>query len=382
MFRNISQSSNLSILGRLSSINYLLLSLIIILFLFGMLSLFSAAEGNFNSWPIKHLYRFIIGLVVFFILCMIDIKIIYRFAYPIFILSILFLIIVPFIGVESYGATRWIKIAGTSLQPSEFVKFTIVLALAKYFHSITDEAPTLSSKLIIPLVMIIIPVLIVAAQPDLGTAIIIFLGGVSIFWIVGLNYKYFIFGIFTTIASIPLIWQYLHDYQKERIFTFFNPERDPLGNGYHIMQSKIALGSGGIFGKGFLEGTQSHLNFLPEMHTDFIFTMYGEEFGFIGCLLLLIIYFCLIFLSIRMSLNSRSLFGKYLSLGVCSVFFIYVFVNISMVAGLLPVVGVPLPFISYGGSSMLAIMFGFGLLMNCYIHQRSIISKGKFFRKF
>jgi rod shape determining protein RodA len=230
--------------------------------------------------------------------------------------------------------------------------------------------------------MIIIPVLIVAAQPDLGTAIIIFLGGISIFWIVGLNYKYFIFGIFTTIASIPLIWQYLHDYQKERIFTFFNPERDPLGNGYHIMQSKIALGSGGIFGKGFLEGTQSHLNFLPEMHTDFIFTMYGEEFGFIGCVLLLIIYFCLIFLSIRMSLNSRSLFGKYLSLGVCSVFFIYVFVNISMVAGLLPVVGVPLPFISYGGSSMLAIMFGFGLLMNCYIHQRSIISKGKFFRKF
>ena len=171
------------------------------------------------------------------------------------------------------------------------------------------------------------------------------------------------------------MWQYLKDYQKDRVLTFFNPERDPLGNGYHIMQSKIALGSGGIFGKGYMEGTQSHLNFLPEMQTDFIFTMLGEEFGFIGTLLLLLMYAALIMISIRLALKSRSLFSKYLSLGVCNVFFIYVFVNIGMVTGLLPVVGVPLPFISYGGSSMLAVMFGFGLLMNCYINRNIIIEK-------
>ena len=229
--------------------------------------------------------------------------------------------------------------------------------------------------MIIPLIITIVPVLLVITQPDLGTALIILLGGISLFWISGLNYKYFIVGVFSILCSLPVLWQYLKDYQKDRVLTFFNPERDPLGNGYHIMQSKIALGSGGIFGKGYMEGTQSHLNFLPEMQTDFIFTMLGEEFGFIGTLLLLLMYAALIMISIRLALKSRSLFSKYLSLGVCNVFFIYVFVNIGMVTGLLPVVGVPLPFISYGGSSMLAVMFGFGLLMNCYINRNIIIEK-------
>ena len=379
MYNIQSRGLELNIISRLRSINFIFLFLVILIFLIGVLALYSVSGGEFNSYPIKHIQRFLLGLIVFLIICSIDIKFFFILAYPIFLLSLLFLIIVPFFGTESSGATRWIKIGGISLQPSEFIKFTLILALAKYFHSSTDKSLVFIKKFIFPLIIILIPVVIVAAQPDLGTAIVIFIGGVSVFWIIGLNYRYFITGGMMILFSIPLLWQYLKDYQKERVFTFFNPERDPLGNGYHIMQSKIALGSGGVLGKGYLEGTQSHLNFLPEMHTDFIFTMFGEEFGFLGALLLIILYTWLIFLSIKMGLESRSDFGKYLSLGVSTVFFIYIFVNISMVTGLLPVVGVPLPLVSYGGSSMLAVMVGFGLLMNCYIHQKTILPKGDIF---
>tara|TARA_B100000676_G_C17973537_1_gene784748 strand:+ start:55 stop:1194 length:1140 start_codon:yes stop_codon:yes gene_type:complete len=379
MFSIGHDSSDLNILSRLRSINFFFLLIVILIFLFGVLSLYSVSGGEFNSLPVKHIERFLLGLIVFFIICSIDIKFFFKLAYPIFLLSLLFLIIVPFFGTETSGATRWIQIGGISLQPSEFIKFTLILALAKYFHSSTDERMIFIKKFILPLVIILIPVIIVASQPDLGTAVVIFIGGISIFWIIGLNYRYFITGGVMIFLSMPLLWQYLKDYQKERVFTFFNPERDPLGNGYHIMQSKIALGSGGVLGKGYLDGTQSHLNFLPEMHTDFIFTMFGEEFGFLGATALISLYAGLIFLSIKMSLQSRSDFGKYLSLGVSTVFFIYVFVNISMVTGLLPVVGVPLPLVSYGGSSMLAVMGGFGLLMNCYIHQKTILPKGDIF---
>ena len=363
-----------SAFAKLQSINYPLLGLIITLFFVGLAALYSISNGDFNSWPLKHSQRFILGLIIFFIVVFFDLRLIFGYAYVIFFLSIISLAIIPFFGIESNGATRWINIAGISLQPSEFVKYTLILALAKYFHSINNDSGFIKT-LIIPLIITIVPVFLVITQPDLGTALIILLGGISLFWISGLNYKYFIVGVFSILCSLPVLWQYLKDYQKDRVLTFFNPERDPLGNGYHIMQSKIALGSGGIFGKGYMEGTQSHLNFLPEMQTDFIFTMLGEEFGFIGTLLLLLIYAALIMISIRLALKSRSLFSKYLSLGVCNVFFIYVFVNIGMVTGLLPVVGVPLPFISYGGSSMLAVMFGFGLLMNCYINRNIIIEK-------
>ena len=363
-----------SAFAKLQSINYPLLGLIITLFFVGLAALYSISNGDFNSWPLKHSQRFILGLVIFFLVIFFDLRLIFGYAYLIFFLSIISLAIIPFFGIESNGATRWINIAGISLQPSEFVKYTLILALAKYFHSINNDSGFIKT-LIIPLIITIVPVFLVITQPDLGTALIILIGGISLFWISGLNYKYFIVGVFSILCSLPVLWQYLKDYQKDRVLTFFNPERDPLGNGYHIMQSKIALGSGGIFGKGYMEGTQSHLNFLPEMQTDFIFTMLGEEFGFIGTLLLLLIYAALIMISIRLALKSRSLFSKYLSLGVCNVFFIYVFVNIGMVTGLLPVVGVPLPFISYGGSSMLAVMFGFGLLMNCYINRNIIIEK-------
>ena len=367
--------AELTIFDKLRSINYFLLFLICTIFFIGTLALYSISNGNFSEWPIKHLQRFILGLIIFFIVALLDLKIIFRFAYLIFIASIAALIILLIVGDEINGAKRWISFAGFSLQPSEFVKYTLILALAKYFHSMEDYHENFISKLIIPSFIVIIPVAFVVIQPDLGTALVIFLGGVSVIWISGLNYKYFISGILGFILSLPILWQYLKEYQKDRVFTFFNPERDPLGNGYHIMQSKIALGSGGFSGKGFLEGTQSHLNFLPEMHTDFIFTMYGEEFGFIGTFLLLIIYLSIILVSFNLAVKSRSSFGKYVSCGLIFLFFSHVFINIGMVMGLLPVVGVPLPLISYGGSSMLATMVGFGLIMNCYINRDIILAK-------
>ena len=376
MFSKYDNTGNLTFFEKVSRINYFFLFLILILFSIGFTSLYSVAGGNFGSWPMSHLIRFSISLFIFFVLIFIDIKIYFRLAYLIFTLSILSLIFVKYFGIESNGATRWISVGGISLQPSEFVKYTLILALAKYFHTIHDEEKGFIHNLFIPLIIILIPVSIVSTQPDLGTAVIIFLCGLSILWIVGINYKFFIAGCIGAILSLPLLWQFLRDYQKERVLTFFNPERDPLGHGYHILQSKIALGSGSMFGKGYMAGTQSHLNFLPEMQTDFIFTMYGEEFGFFGSIFLLSIYMLVVLVGIRMSLLSRSLFGKFLSLGICTVFFIYMFVNIGMVTGLLPVVGVPLPFISYGGSAMLAVMMGFALLMNCYIHQKSILPRG------
>ena len=379
MFSNQYVNLRISYLDKIKSINYFLLFLIFILFSFGLLALYSVADENFNSWPKNHLYRFLLGLFIIFFLSLVDIRTIFRFAYPIFILNLIVLAIIPLIGTETYGATRWIKVGGFSIQPSEFIKYTLILALAKYYHSIQDDDVNSIRKLIIPILIIAIPSFIVSIQPDLGTAVIIAIGSISIFWVVGLYYRYFIFLFTLGIASIPIIWQFLREYQKDRVFTFFNPERDPLGNGYHILQSKIALGSGGLFGKGYLNGTQSHLSFLPEMHNDFIFTMFGEEFGFIGSISLLIIYLIIILISFRMAFMSRSLFARYLSVGVTSVFSIYIFEMVSMVTGLIPVVGVPLPFLSYGGSSMLAVMGGFGLLMNCYIHQKTNLEKGDFF---
>ena len=370
--------TSLSLTDKFRQISIYLLGLLSITFFFGLLSLYSVADANFNPWAKNHLIRFLISLFIFFFVCLIDIKLIVRLAYPLFFLNILALILILFIGTETYGATRWIRFAGVSLQPSEFIKVSLILCLAKYYHSIPVIEASKISRMIIPAIITLIPVGLVMIQPDLGTSIIILIGAGSIFWITGINYKYFISAFALVCAAIPVGWQYLHNYQKERVYTFFNPERDPLGNGYHIMQSKIALGSGGLSGKGYLEGTQSHLNFLPEMHTDFIFTMFGEEFGFLGTIFLLIVYFSIILVSFNLAIKSRNSFGKYLSCGLIFLFFSHVFINIAMVMGLLPVVGVPLPLISYGGSSMLATMISFGLIMNCYINRDIILAKEGF----
>ena len=366
--------AELTIFDKLRSINYFLLFLICTIFFIGTLALYSISNGNFSEWPIKHLQRFILGLIIFFIVALLDLKIIFRFAYLIFIASIAALIILLIVGDEINGAKRWISFAGFSLQPSEFVKYTLILALAKYFHSMEDYHENFISKLIIPSFIVIIPVAFVVIQPDLGTALVIFLGGVSVIWISGLNYKYFISGILGFILSLPILWQYLKEYQKDRVFTFFNPERDPLGNGYHITQSKIALGSGGIFGKGYMEGTQSHLNFLPEMQTDFIFTMFGEEFGFIGSAILLVIYAIIIYRIVAIGASSRSYFAKIFCYSFGAAIFVFITINMSMVLGLLPIVGSPLPIMSYGGSSMLATMIGFGIVMSARVHNQQMIA--------
>ena len=367
--------TSLSLTDKFKQISPYLVVLLLLTFLFGLLSLYSVANASFDPWARNHLIRFAVSLFLFLIICIMDIKIILRLVYPLFLMNILALILILFIGTEAYGATRWIRIAGLSLQPSEFIKVSLILCLAKYYHSIPITEVSKISRLVIPAIVTLLPVALVMIQPDLGTSIIILIGAGSIFWIVGVNYKYFLSAFTFVCISIPVGWQYLHNYQKERVYSFFNPERDPLGNGYHIMQSKIALGSGGFSGKGYLEGTQSHLNFLPEMHTDFIFTMYGEEFGFIGTFALLIIYISIILVSFNLAIKSRSNFGRYLSCGLIFLFFSHVFINIAMVMGLLPVVGVPLPLISYGGSSMMATMIGFGLIMNCYINKDTMLAK-------
>jgi Bacterial cell division membrane protein len=253
-----SNKANFSFTKKILNINYFLVFSILILFGIGLVGMFSISGGEFDGWPLKHLQRFILSIILFLFIALIDIRYVFNFAYTIFFISILSLIIVPIFGIESNGATRWISIAGISLQPSEFVKYTLVLVLAKYFHSLNYDEENIITKLIIPILITMVPVMLVISQPDLGTAIIILLGGISIFWLSGLNYKFFLIGLLSIFASLPLMWQYLKDYQKDRVLTFFYPERDPLGNGYHIMQSKIALGSGGFTGKGFMEGTQSH----------------------------------------------------------------------------------------------------------------------------
>jgi rod shape determining protein RodA len=292
-----------------------------------------------------------------------------RFAYPIYFVSLLLLGAVDVMGAGAMGAQRWIDLKVIQLQPSEIMKVAIVLALARYFHSVGPEQIGRITLLVPPVLMVVAPVLLVLKQPDLGTAIMLLASGGALCFVAGVRWWKFAIVIAGGIGAVPLGWHFLKPYQKARILTFLDPERDPLGTGYHILQSKIALGSGGIFGKGFLQGTQSHLNFLPEKQTDFIFTMLAEEFGIVGGLVLLALYTLLLVYGVAIALRSRNQFGRLLAMGVTVTFFLYVFVNIAMVMGLIPVVGVPLPLISYGGTAMLSILFGFGLVMSVYIHR-------------
>ncbi|PKP99582.1 MAG: rod shape-determining protein RodA, partial [Alphaproteobacteria bacterium HGW-Alphaproteobacteria-12] len=297
-------------------------------------------------------------------------------AYPLYGIALAMLVAVEVIGFVGMGAQRWLNLGFVSVQPSEIMKVTLILALARYFHGLTLEEVSRIRNLLIPLGLVGAPVALVVLQPDLGTAILLIATGAVLFFSAGLRWRYFIFAGVSVLAVIPVVWSRLHDYQRNRVLTFLEPERDPLGAGYHILQSKIALGSGGIFGKGFMEGTQSQLNFLPEKHTDFIFTMLGEELGLVGGLVLLVLYFVVLMFSLNVALQCRNQFGRLVAIGVSMTFFFYVFINTSMVMGLLPVVGVPLPLVSYGGTAMLSLMFAFGLLMSVHIHRNLEISRG------
>ena len=353
---------------KFQKLNYLLLFLVLLISFIGAAGLYSAAGGSYSPWASRHLIRLFVLFFLTIFIAIIDIKIIYKYAYIFFILSFLLLFSVELIGVFGKGATRWINIFGFSLQPSELVKITIILALARFYNDLRYEQIKSIIHLFFPFLILFFPFLLIVIQPDLGTALSIVILGVFILFASGVMLWKFILGFFLLIGSIPVLLSYLKPYQKDRVISFLNPEDDALGRGYQLIQSKIALGSGGLSGKGFLEGTQSYLQYLPEKQTDFIFTLIGEEFGFIGTMFIILLFLLLISVCFYISIKSNHIFGRILSIGVGSNLFIYVIMNISMVSGLMPVVGIPLPLVSYGGSAMLAIIISLGLVLNAELN--------------
>lgn len=361
---------------KLFEFNWGFLLLLTLIASIGFAMLYSVADGSVSPWALRQAGRFVAGAGIMIVTAMIDLRLWMRIAYPLYGAALAMLIAVEIIGLTGMGAQRWLDLGIIQIQPSEIMKVTLILALARYFHGLTLDEVSRLRNLFIPLALVGMPVGLVVMQPDLGTAILLVASGGILFFTAGLRWRYFIFAGAGVLAAVPVVWSRLHDYQRNRVFTFLDPERDPLGAGYHILQSKIALGSGGIFGKGFMEGTQSQLNFLPEKHTDFIFTMLGEELGLVGGLVLLTLYFMVLMFSINVAVQCRNQFGRLLAVGISTTFFFYVFINTAMVMGLLPVVGVPLPLVSYGGTAMLSLMFAFGLLMSVHIHRNLEISRG------
>jgi rod shape determining protein RodA len=343
----------------------------------GFAMLYSAANGSWQPWAAKQAVRFGIGVVLMLGIALVDLRFWLRYyaAYLFYGFAVALLIWVDLHGRTGMGAQRWIDIGILQLQPSEMMKVALVLALASYFHPLTPEEIGNPLRLIIPTGLILVPAALVMKQPDLGTAMMLVLAGGAMFFLAGVRWWKFVIVIVGGAGGAPIAWRFLRDYQKNRILNFINPENDPLGAGYHSLQSKIAIGSGGFFGKGYMQGSQAHLSFLPEKHTDFIFTMLAEEWGLMGGLLLLTLYTFVFVYGYAIAFRSRSQFGRLLALGITTNFFLYVFINTAMVMGLVPVVGVPLPLISYGGTAMLTVMFGFGLLMSVYVHRDTRIGR-------
>jgi len=335
----------------------------------GFAMLYSAAGGHLDPWASRQMMRFGIGVVMLIVVAVTDIRVWMRYAYVLYGLSLVLLGTVEFFGVVGMGAQRWIDLGFINFQPSELMKIALVLALARYFHGLSVDDIARPLYLIPPLLLVALPTGLVLRQPDLGTALMLVMVGGIVFFAAGVRVWKFIVVAVAGLAAMPIAWQFLRDYQKQRVLTFLNPESDPLGAGYHIIQSKIALGSGGVFGKGFMQGSQSHLSFLPEKQTDFIFTMLAEEFGMVGGLALLALYVLILMYGYAIAFSAKSQFGRLLAMGMTSAFFLYVFINIAMVMGLIPVVGVPLPLISYGGTAMITLLFGFGLLMCVHVHR-------------
>ena len=362
-------SGRIDFKDKILSLDYPLIFLTLLLGIISFFAMYSTEGGVFNYYTQNHIYRFCAFFLLFIVLSFLKIQFWYKTSYVFYIIILALLLTVDIYGVTASGSKRWINIFFFNLQPSELMKVGLIIFLARYYNKIPLEYVSSIRHMILPLVALIIPVFLVAMQPDLGTAILIAAGGFSVIWLAGLRIKYFLYSFVILICLIPVGISFLKPYQKSRILTFFNPEKDPLGAGYQIIQSKIAVGSGGIFGKGFLQGSQSYLDYLPEKHTDFIFTLYSEEFGFVGGLILLLIYILIIYRVISIGTKSRNNFARLFCFGFSAAFFIYVAVNMSMVLGLLPIVGAPLPIMSYGGSAMLSMMIGLGIVMSCKIHE-------------
>ena len=364
-----SGAGNMSALEKLRHFNWGLLFAIGATASIGFAMLYSAGNGNADPWMSRQALRFAGGFCALIVVALVDFRFWLRQAYPLYGLAFLLLIYVEVAGHVGMGAQRWINIGFLQLQPSELMKISLVLALARYFNGLSYEDIGKPVNILIPVAMVLLPAGMVLMQPDLGTAGMLILGGAIIFFAAGVRIWKFAVVLAAGLSAVPIAWNFLRDYQKDRILTFLNPETDPLGAGYHILQSKIAFGSGGLFGKGFLLGSQSHLNFLPERQTDFIFTMLAEEFGLVGGLVLLGLYAILIGYGLAIGLRSRNQFGRIVAVGLAGNLFLYVFINMAMVMGLIPVVGVPLPLISYGGTAMLTVLVGFGLIMSVYINR-------------
>ena len=369
MLQPRSIQSSIGLKDKILSLDYVLVISILVLGIISMFAMYSTDGGEFNYHTNSHILRFFVFFSLFFFVSLVQIRFWHDQSYLIYIIFFLLLLGVKYFGLTSSGSKRWLDLYFMNLQPSELMKVGLILFLAKYYHRVSIENMNRIRYLFLPIIVLIAPLLLVATQPDLGTSILIAAGGVVVAWLAGVRIKFFAYSSLAMLALMPIAISFLKPYQKSRILTFLNPERDPLGAGYQIIQSKIAIGSGGLFGKGFLNGSQSYLDYLPEKHTDFIFTLFSEEFGFFGSLFILFLYALIVSRIIKIGNLTRSTFGKLYCYSFATAFFVYVVVNMMMVLGLLPIVGSPLPIMSYGGSSMMAIMFGLGIVMSCKIYK-------------
>ncbi|MCL2669504.1 MAG: rod shape-determining protein RodA [Syntrophaceae bacterium] len=353
--------------------DWTLFSMVALIISIGVLNIYSAGfslmENEQTPYYIKQLQWILIGTVAMSIAFFVDYRFFARHAYLLYGVSLLLLLVVFATGYTSRGSQRWISFLSFSFQPSELVKLTLILALAKYFDRYRSSRDHRLREFLVPFIIVMVPFLFILKQPDLGTGLVLLIIFASLVFFVGLEWRGFLIAVMTALLLAPVGWFFLKDYQKERIFTFFSPERDPLGSGYHIIQSMIAVGSGGLLGKGFLGGSQTQLKFLPEQQTDFVFSVFAEEWGFLGGVLLIVLFLSLIFWGLKIAIHSKDYLGALIAFGITMLIFWEVFINIGMVLGILPVVGIPLPFLSYGGSSIVVLMTAVGLLMNISVRR-------------
>lgn len=361
--------------AKIWQLNWLLILILSGLASVGFAMLYSAAEGSMEPWASRQIVRFGMGFVIMLIMALVPLRFWLRAAYPFYLLTLVLLVAVEVIGSVGMGAQRWLDLGFFQLQPSELVKIAMVLALARFYHGLTQEDAQRLLFLVPPLLLLLVPIALVAKQPDLGTALMLGMAAAAMLWLAGVRWWLFALGILAVAGAAPVAWNFLRDYQKARVLTFLDPSRDPLGSGYHIIQSKIALGSGGIEGKGFMLGTQSHLNFLPEKQTDFIFTMFAEEFGLIGGLALLGGYLLVMIYGYLIAFRAHSHFGRLIAVGLTTNLFLNVFINTAMVMGMIPAKGVPLPLISYGGTSMLTALMAAGLIMCVWVNRDNRLTR-------
>jgi rod shape determining protein RodA len=355
--------------NKLAGINWFIIGIMTLIACLGFAMMISAGNGSLHPWATPQLIRFAVAFVLMMILALTPMHVLMDCAYPVYFACVLVLVGVDVMGHTGMGAKRWLNLGGLNIQPSEFMKLAVILVLARYFHQLHPEDIQRFPFLIPPVFLIMIPAVFILREPNLGTTtILVSVGGIMCF-LAGVRWRYFISVAIAGICAAPVAWHFMHDYQKRRVMTFLHPSQDPLGAGYNILQSMIAIGSGGFFGKGYLQGSQNQLNFLPEKHTDFIFTMLAEEFGFLGGLFLLTLYLLLLGVGLMTAMRSRSTFGAMLAAGVAALIFMHISINCAMVMGMLPVVGVPLPLMSYGGSIMVSTVLAVGLMLNAYSHR-------------